>query len=153
MSVLSRPSSAILANVVVLAVGVVLAMVGVPTRLSRLKRTTLAVHKFDANFDIAIGVANVTARLSASVGFCVSVQQRHVPVPPGVEPWQEIWLPSGNNHALTSVLGSFRHSTTMRVWYRVLSSRVASNLISTVDVVQKDAALESPSMYLFGFLK
>ena len=68
------------ANLVVLAIGVVLAIVGVHTRLSRLKRMTPAIHKFAAKLD----TANVTARRSASVGFCYSVEFGHVPVPPGV---------------------------------------------------------------------
>ena len=82
MSVLIRPSPAISANLVVFANVVVHAIVGVPTRLSRL-RTTPAIHKFAANFDIGIGVANVTDRRSASVGFCLSVESRQVIVPPG----------------------------------------------------------------------
>ena len=63
------PIPAIRADLVVLAIGVVLAIVDVPTRLSRLKRMTPAIHLNVANFDTAIGVSNVTARGSASVGF------------------------------------------------------------------------------------
>ena len=79
MSVYIRPSPAIHAIVVVLATVVVLAIVGVPTKLSRLKRMTPAIHRFAVFFfDIAIGVANVIAGRSASVGFCFPVESKHV---------------------------------------------------------------------------
>ena len=84
MTVLVRPSPAIRANIVVLAIAVVLAIGGVPTGLSKLRRVKPAIHRFVANFDIATGAANVTARRSASVGFCFSVEYMHVPAPLGV---------------------------------------------------------------------
>ena len=45
---------------------------------------TTAIHKFAANLGIAIGLANATARRSAPVGFCFSVDSRRVLVPLGV---------------------------------------------------------------------
>ena len=82
MSVLIRHSPAIRATLVVLAIVVLLAIVGASTKLSRLRRMMPAIPTFVANFDIAIGVANVTASRSAPVGLCFSVECRHVPVPP-----------------------------------------------------------------------
>ena len=53
-------------------------------------KMTPAIHKFVVNFDIAIEVANVTARRSASVGIRLSVGSRHVLVPPGAGCFLEI---------------------------------------------------------------
>ena len=50
-SLLIRPIPAIRANLVVLATGVVLAIVGVPTKLSRLKMAR-AIHKFVTNLTL-----------------------------------------------------------------------------------------------------
>ena len=84
-SVLIREKTAIRANLVVLAIDVVLAIGGVPTKLARMKMKP-AIHKFVANFDIAIEVANVTGRRSASVGICHLVRFRHFPPLPGDKP-------------------------------------------------------------------
>ena len=53
---------------------------------------TPAIHRFAANFDVAIGVANVTARRSASVGFCFSVESGMVLSLLVLTFKQEIWL-------------------------------------------------------------
>ena len=55
-----------------------LAIVGVTTRLSRMKMT-LAIHKFVANFDIAIGVATVTS-FSKEKKMIVLFDQNRIPV-------------------------------------------------------------------------
>ena len=67
MSVIIRVSPDIRANLIVLA------NVGVPTKLLRMKKMTPTTRKFLDNFDIVIGVAKVTARRSACVGFCFSM--------------------------------------------------------------------------------
>ena len=51
---------------------------------SGIKRMAPAIHKSVANFDIDIGVAIATARLSASVGICHLVGNWNVPSLPGV---------------------------------------------------------------------
>ena len=56
MSVLISHSPAVRATLVVLAIGVLLAIVGASTKLSRLRRMMPAITTFVANFDIAIGV-------------------------------------------------------------------------------------------------
>ena len=53
MSVLIRPIPAIRPYLVALVIGVVLAIVGIPTRLSRLRRMTTATHECVGNFDMA----------------------------------------------------------------------------------------------------
>ena len=53
VSVLIRPIPAIRPYLVALVIGVVLAIVGIPTRLSRLRRMTTATHECVGNFDMA----------------------------------------------------------------------------------------------------
>ena len=151
MSVYIRPSPAIHAIVVVLATVVVLAIVGVPTKLSRLKRMTPAIHRFAAIFDIAIGVANVIAGRSASVGFCFPVESKHVLV--------LVLNFNKRSGCLLEIITNCHFSWVLfvsppqYVLIVVSSSFFSGSLevdVDCVEVVQKDAALEGPSMYLLG---
>ena len=154
VSVLIRAIPAIRPYLVALVIGVVLAIVGIPTRLSRLRRMTTATHECVGNFDMA---KRSCERNCASIGFCRN-------------------LPLGGNICLSHSFLVFNCGKRSGCLLEIIMNRHLSwcllvfppqyvlieesnsffsgRLVLGLDCfegVQENAVLESPSMFLSSF--